>query len=140
MAWFVPIGGTDSPKEDSADKGRYARTPDACAVLTDTDVAKVLTNAGKEPAGGSEDYSICRWEAPALTGQLASTLEVDLVRYEGKSGTTADQAAHQRFALAARPAPPFQGFTGKQEAVPGLGDEATLAGSVDKIIDGKAAV
>jgi hypothetical protein len=130
---LLPLGGSNSPEDASADKGRYTKTPDACAVLTDTDVAKVLIGAVKRPSGGTPDSSICDWEARGSANQLPSTLDVSIVRYEGDKGMTADQMAHRGFALQAHPEPPFQGFVGKQEAIPGLGEEATLVGSVEKI-------
>jgi hypothetical protein len=132
---LLPLGGSNSPKDASADKGRYTKTPDACAVLTDTDVAKVLIGASKRPAGGTAVSSVCDWDARGSADQLPSNLEVIIVRYEGAKGTTADQKAHQGFVQQAHPEPPFEGFAGKQESIPGLGDEATLAGSVSKVIN-----
>jgi hypothetical protein len=129
--------GSFSRTPESADQGKFGKVPDACATLADADVAKVLTGAGKYPAGSTGGTSICRWESPGSNNRSPSTLEVDLTRFAGTDGTTAESAAHQRFAQMARPAPPNEGFTGIQQTIPGLGDEATLTGSPNQITDGK---
>ena len=134
---LLAFGTADAPKKETVDHGRFAKVPNGCAALTGEDVAAVLPGAAAKPTGGDASYSLCEWDATGRGGRSRGSLEVGLTRYDGDGGTPADGKAHEWFASQARPAPPSDGFVGKQEAVPGLGDEATLVGSVGKVVDGR---